>query len=61
MGDLLQFKRPEKEKNKLYVNENTGKITGSDTKENVDFGDRLARIRQSLTKINKLMAALKNM
>ena len=63
MGDVIQFK-PKKEgvgagKPTLYVSHLTGKI--SDGENRPEFGDRLARIRASLEKINRLMAELKKM
>lgn len=42
----------------LYVSHLTGKVTGKRDPE-PDFGNRLQRIRQSLDKINGLMAELK--
>lgn len=43
----------------LYVSHQTGKVTGKESEPN--FGDRLTRIRNSLEKINSLMAELKQM
>lgn len=47
----------------LYVSHLTGKVSGnpSGKSKEVDFGDRLYRIRTSLQKINRLMAELKGM
>lgn len=41
----------------LYVSHQTGKVTGKELEPN--FGDRLSRIRNSLERINSLMAELK--
>ena len=44
----------------LYVSHATGKITGTPNEDKQeDFGSRLARIRASLDKINRLMSELK--
>lgn len=52
---VLPFKR-EEEKPRLLVNQKTGVVSGEG-----DLGDRAARIRTSLEKINRLMAELKKM
>lgn len=46
-----------KDRTPLYVSHLTGKVSGD--KNEADFGERLTRIRNSLEKINKLMAELK--
>jgi len=69
--DLRDFKRRKEsagefarnERKPLYVSHLTGRISDSDkvkTEAN-DFGDRLARIRNSLDKINKLISELKTL
>lgn len=47
----------------LYVSHLTGKVTGGpeSRESNVDFGERLQRIRASLDKINRVMSELKRM
>lgn len=45
----------------LYVNHQNGNITGSPHNTDPEVGARLARVRASLERINKLMAELKKM
>lgn len=74
MTDKITYLRDWKQKKKqeehlaegrtpLYVSHKNGKITGSahPTKHREDLGTRVARIRTSLEKINRLMVELKNM
>lgn len=57
----LQQKREERKLSRgrlpLHVSHLTGKVTGTPTNE--ELGDRMERIRNSLEKINQLMADLK--
>lgn len=65
MTNLIDLDKKRRERNgeppKLYVNHTTGKISGSPGPSEPEFGDRLARIRASLDKINKLMRELKEL
>ena len=67
LGSFRQKKSVAKEfaprgRDPLYVSHADGKVSGSPHlkgPEGDDFGDRLARIRTSLEKINRLMSELK--
>lgn len=67
--DFKQKKAIESEhsggRNPLYMSHKTGRMTGSPHLRNStgdqDFGDRIRRIRNSLDRINNLMAELKRM
>jgi hypothetical protein len=70
MGDVLEFRLRNAEKagrgtagKQLRVDHKRGRIAGDPRKGDpvADFGSRLARIRASLEKINRLMDELKRM
>ena len=59
MSKVIQFPKP---KQKLHIDwekHTTNASPHFKRPNNEDFGDRMARIRESLDKINKLMAELK--
>lgn len=55
MGKVIQFKKPTPLE--LLVDAEAGRISSSSS--STDFDDRMQRIRTSLDRINRLMAALK--
>ena len=56
----LQSKDTDQSRRPLYVNHSTGKIS-SKPQDPHDLGTRVARVRESLDRINRLMVELKQL